>query len=580
MKKKIIKVGILASICLLGLSACSSDKDKKESGSSKEGTYTIDVFDTAANFMGTQKGWFGKIVKDKFDLELNMIAPNVAGSGDTLYQTRTAAGNLGDLIITDTGQKFNELIEAGLLYDLTDIYNDKMKNVQSYDDAVQYLNKDKNGVFGIPVEVTNQSPLTPSEGIDLNVGPYIRWDLYGQIGYPELNTLEDLLPVLSDMQKKEPTTTNGKKVYGFSMFSDWDGDYLANGIQLAQLYGYSSMGYVLSRANTEDYQSIIAENSLYMRALKLYYNANQNGLVDPESTTQNYDTVWSKVKEGQVLYSWFPWLGQAAYNTSDNVNNGKGFMLASIKDQKVYSDGAKINGGNLFIGIGANASNPEKIAKFIDWLYSPEGIELNMSNVGGSAGIKDVMWELNEENTPVLTDFGKKIFIENGAETEMPENLGGGTFKDGVSPLNIKTVLGIDKDPITDSPYLYQMWESFQEQDMTKLKEDWSKHMDGAMTAVEFLEMSNQIAVAPGATYVTPEDSSEIATLRNQIGETIKEFSWKMIFAKNENEFNKLQKEMQDTVKGLGYDDVLKIDMDRAKEQTKLREEVIKEFNS
>lgn len=580
MKKKFIKAGIVVSVCLLGLSACSSGENNKDEKSTKEGTYTIDVFSTTSNYMGKQKGWFGNEVKDKFDLELNIIAPNVAGSGDTLYQTRTAAGNLGDLIITDTGQKFNELIEAGLLYDLTDIYNDKMKNVQSYDDAVQYLNKDKNGVFGIPVEVTNQSPLTPSEGIDLNVGPYIRWDLYGQIGYPELNTLEDLLPVLSDMQKKEPTTTNGKKVYGFSMFSDWDGDYLAHGIQLAQLYGYSSMGFVLSKANEQDYQDILNSNSLYMRALKFYYEANQMELVDPESTTQNWDTVYSKFKDGQVLYSWFPFLGQSAYNISENTEAGKGFMLASIKDQKNLSEGAKINGGNLFVGIGAKAEDPSRIAEFIDWLYSPEGITSNMSQLGGTAGLKDEMWKVGENDQPELTDLGKEIFISKGAETQIPEQFGGGTYNDGISTLNIKPVLGIDHDPSTDSPYLYQMWESYQQETMTPLKKNWSEHMNSAMTAVEFLEGANQIAVAPGATYVTPEDSSEIATLRNQIGETIKEFSWKMIFAKNENEFNKLQKEMQDTAKGLGYDDVLKIDMDRAKEQTKLREEVVKEFNS
>ena len=33
----------------------------------------------------------GRIVKDKFNMELNIIAPNVAGGGDTLFQTRSAA---------------------------------------------------------------------------------------------------------------------------------------------------------------------------------------------------------------------------------------------------------------------------------------------------------------------------------------------------------------------------------------------------------------------------------------------------------------------------------------------------------
>ena len=39
---------------------------------------------------------FAKIVKDKFNLEINIIAPNI--SGDAVYQTRAAAGELGDII--------------------------------------------------------------------------------------------------------------------------------------------------------------------------------------------------------------------------------------------------------------------------------------------------------------------------------------------------------------------------------------------------------------------------------------------------------------------------------------------------
>ena len=33
-------------------------------------------------------------------MELNIIAPNIAGGGDTMREVRAAAGNLGDLIIS------------------------------------------------------------------------------------------------------------------------------------------------------------------------------------------------------------------------------------------------------------------------------------------------------------------------------------------------------------------------------------------------------------------------------------------------------------------------------------------------
>ena len=99
------------------------------------------------------------------------------------------------------------------------------------------------------------------------------------------------------------------------------------GKQPACLYGVDEVGFVLSSADGSVYQSIIDSNSLYMRSLKLYFEANQLGLVDPESTTQNWDMVWNKVADGAVLYSPWPWLGQAAFNTNENLNEGKGFIV-------------------------------------------------------------------------------------------------------------------------------------------------------------------------------------------------------------------------------------------------------------
>jgi multiple sugar transport system substrate-binding protein/putative aldouronate transport system substrate-binding protein len=47
----------------------------------------IEVYDAAANYQGLQTGWFDKVVKDRFNIDLNIIAPQVAG--DAIYQTRT-----------------------------------------------------------------------------------------------------------------------------------------------------------------------------------------------------------------------------------------------------------------------------------------------------------------------------------------------------------------------------------------------------------------------------------------------------------------------------------------------------------
>ena len=71
------------------------------------------------------------------------------------------------------------------------------------------------------------------------------------------------------------------------------------------------------------------------------------GLMDPESTTQNYDTLYSKYKDGAVLFSPWPWLGQAAYNVTEHVEqNVKGVYIKSgsrVRFVQVFSD-ATIDG--------------------------------------------------------------------------------------------------------------------------------------------------------------------------------------------------------------------------------------------
>lgn len=69
---------------------------------------TIEIFDVAANYQGVQTGWFAKVVKDRFNIELNIIAPQVAG--DAIYQTRSSSGNLGDILILESGQLKNVLM--------------------------------------------------------------------------------------------------------------------------------------------------------------------------------------------------------------------------------------------------------------------------------------------------------------------------------------------------------------------------------------------------------------------------------------------------------------------------------------
>jgi multiple sugar transport system substrate-binding protein/putative aldouronate transport system substrate-binding protein len=519
---------------------------------------TIDVFDSQANYQGIASGWFAEYVKKKFNMEMNIIAPNVAGGGDTLFQTRSAAGNLGDLVMVGSENgRLADTIKAGLVYDITDMAK-SAANIQKYPKAIKMIQDvvgtDK--IYAIASQASTNSPTTPSEGLDLTYGPYVRWDLYTAVGSPELKTLEDILPVLKQMQDKGPKSDSGKKSYAISLFKDWDGNMMCLAKQPACMYGYDENGFQLLSADGATTQSIIDSNSEYVRSLKFFFQANQLGIMDPDSTTQNYDTLYNKYKDGAVLFSPWPWLGQAAYNTVENKAAGKGFMYAPVQDMKIFSYGC-VPGDKYCISVGASAQDPQRMVDFIDWLYSPEGVMFSSAQTSGTCGPEGVTWEM-KDGRPVLTDFGNKVFRGDTTLT-MPEGWGSGTYYDGMSPLNYKAVNTLDINPANNAPYNYTLWESYLESNSTPLDNSW-KDLMKATTTLDYLKQHNNYTVAPGNSFIAPAAPAEIDAARTQCKEIIKTNSWKMVFAKNQAEFDKLLKDMQETVKGLGYDKVLAFD--------------------
>lgn len=217
MKKGVLKkaavTALSLTVAMASMTGCGNDEGGNSSknaskGSKHGGPYeeeiTIDVFDSLANFQGEQSGWFGKVVKDKFNMKLNIIAPNVAGGGDTLFQTRSANGNLGDIIITNLDQsRLKDLVQAELVLDMKDYIKD-CENLSKYENAYTEASKlaEKEGVWAIPSEVSNQKATEPCDANEATNSPSLRWDIYKEIGYPAIKDMDNLIDVLYDMQNK------------------------------------------------------------------------------------------------------------------------------------------------------------------------------------------------------------------------------------------------------------------------------------------------------------------------------------------------------------------------------------------
>ncbi|QYR22646.1 ABC transporter substrate-binding protein [Paenibacillus sp. sptzw28] len=521
---------------------------------SKQPEITLNVFSNLSNYTGEQPGWFGKLIKDKFNIKLNIIS-----GGQQRAATMMASGDLGDIAIAID---IVDASKAGLLLDwnkdgLLDKYGQDIKKYAGQ--ALEANSKQYGGgtaIYAIGQNVGSGSG--PSEGANMTFGPWLRWDLYQQLGSPEIKTLEDYLPVVKKMQELSPKSDSGKPTYGFSLWSDWDGVMALNPKVMAQFYGYNDgdgfndAELMMTKADEAKWQGLLDEDSYYMRGLKFFFEANKMGLLDPDSLTQKFPDVTNKYSDGQILFAQLPWLTDG-YNTEKHVNAGKGFAFVPFAEEKMSSAGFSPYGGTWYWSIGAKTKYPERVMQFMNWMFSPEGVQET------HIGPKGLLWDI-VDGKPTLTEFGYKA-VSNSVD--MPAEYGGGLFKDGVNQMNNRTVNLSMINPETGEPYDYSMWTSYLNNNPNPVTKSWRDAMD-ALTVKDYVVKNNKVAVQPPyfSDKAKTQEPSDIKQKKAEVGKVIKEYSWKMMFAKNDNEFASLKEAMVSKAKGLGYDDVIKFQVD------------------
>lgn len=529
---------------------------------------TITVFDNAANYQGEQTGWYGKLLKDKFNIMLNILAPQVAG--DQLYKTRSASGDLGDLLIIENSQ-LEELIPAGMIMDLTDLIKNT-EHLSKYVDNhfkpfnVAFEKQNSDGkIYALPAFTADTSPTTFSEELPYS-SPILPWDYYKGIGAPKLNNLNDLMTALKDMQAKYPKTPDGKPIVPITLWKDWDGGSMENVRWLSNWYGYEQPnGTTTIQLNAKgDIVPIVDDNSMYKKILQFYYDANKMGLVDPDSPSQDWNKVSEKLTNKQVLLLWYSWQ-RGFYNTIERGNQGDGNVAVPIADTHLIQNSDAYFGNGRVFAIGSKAKEPERIMELMDWMSSPEGLRYYTNGFEG----------FNYEKTPdgkfKLTEVGQTAFQEN---TPVPDEYGGGGYQDGQSKVNSMIMSDFVVDPETKEFYNSTYWASTIEANQTALTTDWQKTYD-AITPTEYYQKNNMIDIVPNINTSLGSDSSDVKNKRSQISDYVKNTSWKMIFAKDQAEFDQLWTKLKSDVEGLGWNDVFAVDKERADKIVKMRADAI-----
>ena len=532
----------------------SSESAGSSDSSSSSDTMTLEIFDVAANYQGMQTGWFAKVVKDRFNIELNIIAPQVAG--DAIYQTRASSGNLGDILILEKSQ-FQDCVATGLIKDISgEIWNSE--NLSNYKEQIDTLNNSLEGndgkTYGIPTEMMNTSPTSYSQDV-IYSSPLLRWDLYSELGCPDIADLDGLLDVLEDMMQNHPTNASGDPCYPFSLWADWDGGDgmlgIANVVQLTTWYGEKIKGSVILKPDGT-FIPLTDKNGTYYKILKFLNTAERRGLVDPDSATQDWNSACAKMSAGQVYLMWYSWQ-VGFWNSTDRLQDGSAFIFTPVADQTYYTDADSYYGSGRVFAVGSQVDDAkyQRIMEFLDWYASPEGLMFQHD------GIEGFNYEKGEDGR--LYQINSNALMDN---LPVPEEWGGAGYQDGNNAINQWIVSANSVNPLTNETYAVNYWSTYKEATMTDMKKAWQEKF-GAEEPADYMKKNNKLVISPNVSVALPSDSADISVIRNQCNETVCDYSWRMIYAKDDAEFDSMWDEMTTQLTGFGFDDLMKFDTEK-----------------
>lgn len=467
-----------------------------------------------------------------------------------------ASDDMPDIALFANNDTMRSAVSAKVLLPLDD-YLDKygqnlLNNVPiMIDYARDYESLDKDGksdgkiyiLGGLPVGVFGYNP---AKCFSL---PVIRWDLYKKAGYPKLDTLDDHIEAMKKMVAEQPTTPDGKKVYGTGMWigdGPWNGDYIVWGT-ITSMYGLTINTYCnVTNMPENDYQFFLTDpSSKFFTAARFWNKLNREGLLDPDSFTMKVDDYNQKVAEGRYVYGFAGWLFDT-YNQASMAANSPDSYYVQIPppkdDNAVWVSvnqptGTPTNG----YGISKKCKYPEKAVGFLDYLASYAGCETIFSGVQGKT------WD--------IVDGKPEVFDETlDQKTNDPDF----NAKTGVAKYQGMTFLTNNtKDPKYDTFLDFFLTTKVVQKSLTPGDKEECEYFDVDLPAdLITRQTKNIIAYAPENLLIPPLPK-DLQTISDNCDKYVFDNFIKMILAKTDAEYEAAQADFIAGERALGYDTVV-----------------------
>ncbi len=576
MKKKVLQkmLAVVLAAGMLVAAGCGSSETVSESaasteGATAEGTSTEGISTSAAE--DTAPGELAKVtiypsdgstasglvsgyksdILAKRGLEVEIWAWSEEKTNAIL-----ASGDLPDIMFVNS-ENLATLIEAGLVLNLDDYLTEEklphvvadMPLMTAINYSRQYRSADTGVLYGIPTQV-GVFELPKDNGLWADSGRdaiKVNWDVYYAAGCPEINSVDDLIPVMKQMMEIKPTADDGTKTWGTMLNAGSDATYWGN-IQLwNKWFGYESdnLPYLIETDMVNGkYYNLLETNrdSLYYQGLKWYNECYREGVMDPDSINNDRETQKAKVEKSL-----------ACMIPSGTAAGWAGYLPVYMEGQQIYPEKwLQSYGTDNYLVVNANCSNLDATLRAVDMLADPDTyFEIY-------CGPEGILWEYDDDGLVVPTEYGLDCAL-NGVEAEINGE---------------KMVLWLDKDRLTSSSYansyigpdgpreykgIANWYEVLAEKNNDISYEQWRETFGYDRFYDQLVDNDAFTAESPLDNVVNfcpqPDDMMQLTI--DAIKEIVVEASWKMVYSESDEEFEGYWDQMIQDCQDLGAQDIV-----------------------
>lgn len=361
------------------------------------------TFDWYVNFSWFARQWgeseVSKYITKKTGVNIRYIVP--AGNEAEKLNSMIAGDTLPDIITLGWWEsQVGMMIDAGLVLPLDEL-------AQNYDPIFfKTANPEKLGwyrqpdgrVYGYPnASYTPQDYVTYKGKLTSNQTFLVRKDMYEALGKPDMSTPEGFLGALRAAKAKFGSV-NGQPLIplGFQEFTDVGNASLEGYLQNFLAIPYEKNGQIYDRGSDPE----------YLRWLKVFRQANQDGLLSTDVFVDKRSQMEEKIAQGRyfaMLYqNWDMQTAQMALYNRDP----KSVYIAVDGPRNSMKANPTLGGGGIsgwtVTMISKNCKDKARAIQFLTYMISHEG------QMDTSFGIPDVTYTI-KDGKPALTPEIEKI---------------------------------------------------------------------------------------------------------------------------------------------------------------------------